>query len=90
MQLQRMPPAAVLSEAYAEAASEDYIDEEAGQRATARATLERIERWVSPGRLLDLGCWVGFLCAEARERGWRPHVGRCRVPPIDRFFWNRC
>ena len=31
MQLQRMPPAVVLSEAYAEAASEDYIDEEAGQ-----------------------------------------------------------
>jgi SAM-dependent methyltransferase len=70
MQLERMPSDALLSDAYAEAASEDYVGEEAGQRATARATLARIERWVEPGRLLDLGCWVGFLLAEARERGW--------------------
>jgi SAM-dependent methyltransferase len=72
MQLEAMPSSAVLSEAYAEAASDDYITEEAGQRATARTTLGRIERWVEPGRLLDLGCWVGFLSAEARDRGWRP------------------
>jgi SAM-dependent methyltransferase len=26
---------------------------------------------VAPGALLDLGCWVGFLLAEARDRGWR-------------------
>jgi SAM-dependent methyltransferase len=34
--------------------------------------LARIERHHEPGDLVDLGCWLGFLPAEARERGWRP------------------
>ncbi|MBA2567174.1 MAG: class I SAM-dependent methyltransferase, partial [Thermoleophilaceae bacterium] len=58
--------------AYVEAASDDYIEEEAGQRSTARQALERLERYVEPGPLVDLGCWVGFLLAEARDRGWQP------------------
>jgi SAM-dependent methyltransferase len=71
MQLERFPDEVELAEAYGEAASDDYVEEEAGQRETARVALERIERHVAPGALLDLGCWVGFLLAEARERGWR-------------------
>jgi SAM-dependent methyltransferase len=71
MQLERFPGEAELASAYGEAASEDYIDEEAGQRETARRVLDRIERHTRPGALLDLGCWVGFLLAEARTRGWR-------------------
>jgi SAM-dependent methyltransferase len=75
-QVEPMPTGAALGEAYAEAASEDYVEEEAGQRETARRALARIERHLAPSpdgggrRLLDLGCWVGFLLAEARERGW--------------------
>lgn len=72
MQLEPMPAAEQLAEAYAEAESEDYIAEQRGQRATAAAILAAIERHTEPGRILDLGCWVGFLLAEARERGWRP------------------
>ncbi len=72
MQLERMPGDAELGEAYGEAASDDYVEEEAGQRETARRALERIERYTGgPGALLDLGCWVGFMLVEARERGWR-------------------
>jgi SAM-dependent methyltransferase len=71
MQLEPMPDEELLSHAYTEAASDDYIEEEAGQRETARRALERVERYApGRGRLLDLGCWVGFLLAEARERGW--------------------
>ena len=72
MQLERFPGDSELDAAYAEAASDDYVDEEAGQRESARRVLERIERFAQPGPLLDLGCWVGFLMAEAGARGWSP------------------
>lgn len=74
-----MPADAVLDSAYGDAASDDYVDEEAGQRATAGRALAQIERYLpqhrgngSPHawRLLDLGCWVGFLLSEASKRGW--------------------
>jgi SAM-dependent methyltransferase len=73
LQLATMPADAVLEEGYGEAASHDYEREDRGQRATARAELERIERHAPErGRLADLGCWVGFLADEARRRGWEP------------------
>ena len=71
-QLDPMPAAAELEAGYRDAESGDYEAEERGQRATARAALAQIERHVArPGRLADLGCWVGFLPAEAAIRGWR-------------------
>lgn len=70
MQLARMPAEAELAEAYGEAEDHDYVEEERGQRATADWLLAEIERWVRPGRLLDLGCWVGFLLSQAQRRGW--------------------
>jgi SAM-dependent methyltransferase len=70
MQLADFPPEEDLTESYAEAESEDYVAEEEGQRATARGVLDRIEHQVAPGKLLDLGCWVGYLLDEARKRGW--------------------
>ncbi|HEV2787340.1 MAG TPA: class I SAM-dependent methyltransferase [Solirubrobacteraceae bacterium] len=76
-----MPADALLERGYADAASEDYVAEEAGQRETARRALARIESHLTPvpipnnggprhRTLLDLGCWVGFLLSEAQERGW--------------------
>ena len=70
MQLAELPAEADLAEAYGEAASDHYVTEEEGQRATARGLLDAVEREVSPGRLLDVGCWVGFLLSEAERRGW--------------------
>src|SRR5688572_1651664 len=70
MQLERMPSEAELADAYRVAESGDYIEEERGQRATARRVLAAIERHQQPGRLADLGCWVGFFVSEADRRGW--------------------
>ena len=70
MQVARMPPTAALEEQYGEVSEAAYLDEEKGQRATAARALERIERHVSQGAICDLGCWLGFLLAEAADRGW--------------------
>ncbi|HEX6116172.1 MAG TPA: class I SAM-dependent methyltransferase [Solirubrobacterales bacterium] len=75
MQLDRFPSDAELAGAYAEAASDDYVDEEAGQRESFRSVLARIERYAERGAILDVGCWVGFLLDEARARGWRETTG---------------
>lgn len=71
MQLAQFPSEEWLADAYGGAESHDYIDEEPGQRAQARVALDGIERHRPPGRLLDLGCWAGFLLDEAQRRGWR-------------------
>jgi SAM-dependent methyltransferase len=36
----------------------------------AAARLERLERFVRPGRLLEVGCAFGAFLLEARRRGW--------------------
>jgi SAM-dependent methyltransferase len=70
MQLAHTPTDEELLPLYEEAEADHYIAEEAGQRVTAGVALDLIERHTGRGRLLDLGCWVGFLLAEARDRGW--------------------
>lgn len=72
MQLDPMPGEGLLAAAYAQAASDDYIREEPGQRQNARLALDRLEEHSNTrGTLVDLGCWVGVLLAEAERRGWR-------------------
>jgi 2-polyprenyl-3-methyl-5-hydroxy-6-metoxy-1,4-benzoquinol methylase len=66
------PPAqAVFEGAYADASDPISLAEEAGQVATAARDLERLERFVRPGRLLDVGCWTGSLLVVAQARRWR-------------------
>lgn len=49
----------------------DYIKDEPNIRRTARRRLAFLERFVAPGRLLDVGCAAGFFLDEAQRRGWQ-------------------
>jgi len=71
MQVATFPPEPDLDEGYAEVSEAAYLDEAAGQRATAACILDRVQTHVAPGRLIDLGCWLGFLVSEAGSRGWQ-------------------
>lgn len=71
-QVSPMPDEELLDGAYSQAQSFDYVEEELGQRETARRWLERLEAYApAQGDLLDLGCWVGYLLSEAKLRGWQ-------------------
>jgi predicted TPR repeat methyltransferase len=69
--LAETPTDAVLAAAYGDAADPVSLVEEEGQLETARRSLARIEAVVSPGRLVDLGCWTGSFVAAAAQRGWQ-------------------
>jgi 2-polyprenyl-3-methyl-5-hydroxy-6-metoxy-1,4-benzoquinol methylase len=49
----------------------DYIKDEANIRKTFAGRLARLERFIKPGRLLDVGCAAGFFLSEAHKRGWQ-------------------
>ena len=66
------PDADAAAGAYAYAVDAVSLREEAGQLATASRDLEQIERVVTPGRVLDVGCWTGSFLVAAAARGWRP------------------
>ncbi len=55
---------------------QDLVQEEAIEQQFSeqrfRRRLDELARFVSPGRLLDVGCRDGLFLALARERGWHP------------------
>ncbi len=53
-----------------------YYDYEAERKALAkgfRNRLQRLKGYAPSGRLLDVGCALGFLLAEAQQLGWKPY-----------------
>lgn len=49
----------------------DYIKDEPNIRKTVNRRFNHIEKFVKPGRLLDIGCAMGFFIDEASKRGWQ-------------------
>lgn len=70
----RLSPAALAREYgegyYFGGSYDDYISERRGFEKTFEKRLEKIESFVKPGRILDVGCAFGFFLSVARRRGW--------------------
>jgi 2-polyprenyl-3-methyl-5-hydroxy-6-metoxy-1,4-benzoquinol methylase len=49
----------------------NYIRDERNIRKTFAGRLRRLERFIKPGRVLDVGCAAGFFLYEAQQRGWQ-------------------
>lgn len=64
------PPKERLAEAYSQVEDIVSLREWAGQCATADRGLARLEAFVRPARLLDVGCWTGAFVEAAASRGW--------------------
>lgn len=71
--LRTRPAPERLAAVYAHVEDRSSLDEEEGQRATARRDLAIVRQHVEgpPARLLDVGCWTGALLSTAADLGWR-------------------
>jgi 2-polyprenyl-3-methyl-5-hydroxy-6-metoxy-1,4-benzoquinol methylase len=49
----------------------NYIADEQNIRQTSDRRLKHVERFVKPGKMLDVGCATGFFIDEAKKRGWQ-------------------
>lgn len=52
---------------------ESYLREENGRRQAARIVLKKISRYISQGKILDIGCATGFLLDEAQKQNWEAY-----------------
>ena len=59
-----------LLSAYTSVIDGRYDEERDGRIHTFRQSLKELETHVQPGRLLDLGCHLGFFLEVAAEGGW--------------------
>ena len=50
---------------------DDYFSDSENIMKTAMRRLKVIEKIISPGRLLDVGCAYGFFLEAAKRRGWQ-------------------
>lgn len=52
---------------------EDYLKDKDDIQASYRRIFMTIDRFAKPGRLLEIGCAMGFFLEMAKKRGWDAH-----------------
>jgi 2-polyprenyl-3-methyl-5-hydroxy-6-metoxy-1,4-benzoquinol methylase len=65
-----VPPPAEIIHAYEEVVDERYEQERIGRLHTFGRDLAELERYVTPGRVLDVGCHIGLFLEVAEKAGW--------------------
>lgn len=65
-----VPPPAEIIHAYEEVVDERYEQERIGRVHTFGRDLAELQRYVSPGRVLDVGCHIGLFLEIAEGAGW--------------------
>ncbi|HET7840528.1 MAG TPA: class I SAM-dependent methyltransferase, partial [Terriglobia bacterium] len=62
---------AAIESQYEQVEDPTYERETGGRVRTFTKLLERIETFTKPGRLVDVGCYMGVFLEVARQRGWQ-------------------
>src|SRR5688572_3545277 len=65
-----VPPPAEIIHAYEEVVDERYELERIGRVHTFGRDLAELERYLAPGRVLDVGCHIGLFLEIAQQAGW--------------------
>ena len=64
------PPPSEIIQAYEAVVDERYEQERIGRVHTFTRDLTELERYMPPGRVLDVGCHIGLFLEVARKSGW--------------------
>jgi 2-polyprenyl-3-methyl-5-hydroxy-6-metoxy-1,4-benzoquinol methylase len=64
---------AQLLKGYEDVVDEEYVKTESFRKILLKEHLERIEKFTTPGRVLDIGCFAGFFLEIAKKRSWKVH-----------------
>jgi 2-polyprenyl-3-methyl-5-hydroxy-6-metoxy-1,4-benzoquinol methylase len=65
-----VPPPSEIIQAYEAVVDERYEQERIGRVHTFGRDLTELERYVLPGRVLDVGCHIGLFLEVAQSSGW--------------------